>query len=329
MSRGHAICVAAARASFDLRCVDVDGARLRVLPVTDDTTQTAPAPDGPPDGESSSAYLIVIGGSQVGEMFQIRKRATVVGRGEGVDVQLGDDGVSRRHALVQLEAGNVSIRDLGSCNGTLRNGVRVTGSEVLTDGDKISLGGTTILKFTYQDELDERFARRLYESAVNDGLTGLHNRRFFDERLRAELMFATRHRSPLALLLLDIDHFKRVNDELGHQVGDFVLRETAARMRSALRGEDILSRYGGEEFAVLCRNTDAAQAVALAERVRAVVAEAIELPEGAPLRVTASVGIAIAPGPGLSDDDGLVRAADVALYEAKRKGRDRSAVFGR
>jgi diguanylate cyclase (GGDEF)-like protein len=309
--------------------VDVDGWRRSRVPVTDETTQTAPAPDPRSDGESSSAYLIVIGGSQVGEMFQLRKRTTIVGRGQGVDVVLGDDGVSRRHALVELEGGNVSIRDLGSCNGTLRNGVRVVGAEVLCDGDKISLGGTTILKFTYQDELDERFARRLYESAVNDGLTGLHNRRFFDERLRAELMFATRHRSPLALLLVDIDHFKRVNDERGHPVGDLVLREIAARMRSALRGEDVLSRYGGEEFAVLCRNTDASQALALAERVRAVIAEPIALPEGAPLRVTASVGLAIAPGPGLSDDDGLVRAADAALYEAKRKGRDRSAVFGR
>ena len=97
----------------------------------------------------------------------------------------------------------------------------------LADGDKISMGGTTILKFTYQDALEEQFNRQLYESAVRDGLTGLYNRRYFDDRLQAEMTLHPSSPAPLALMMVDIDHFKRVNDEHGHQVGDATLREVA------------------------------------------------------------------------------------------------------
>ena len=94
-----------------------------------------------------------------------------------------------------LNGERVTLKDLGSANGTYCNGTRISDARVLTDGDKISMGGTTILKFTYQDDLDEQFSQNLYESAVRDGLTGLYNRRYFDDRLRAELAFASRHRA--------------------------------------------------------------------------------------------------------------------------------------
>lgn len=294
----------------------------------DDRTNTEQTPPAGGQGRSrGSAYLIVIVGIRVGEMYRLAKDTTVIGRGDDADVRLIDEGVSRRHAALVLDGDRATLRDLGSVNGTYRNGGRISGELVLADGDKISMGGTTVLKFTYQDDLDERFSRNLYESAVRDGLTCLYNRRYFDDRLRAEVAFAKRHRTPLALILADIDHFKRINDERGHQIGDSTLREVARRLSGVVRAEDVLARYGGEEFAILCRNTSEPQARMLADRLRAVVAEALDVPGGPPLRITASFGLALMPHAGITAELELVKAADTALYEAKRGGRDRSVIF--
>ena len=299
----------------------------------DDTTHSEPpGANGAPkrgggEEEAAAACLVIIGGAQVGELYRLAGAANVIGRGRDADVRLLDDGVSRRHAQLRIAGGAVSIEDLDSANGTFCNGVRIRGSVNLHDGDKISMGTTTILKFMFQDDLDERYHRRLYESAVKDGLTGLHNRRHFDERLRVEMTFSKRHHAPLALLLVDIDHFKRINDGRGHPAGDRALKEVAKCLVSAVRAEDEVARYGGEEFAILCRQTNAEDALALAERVRAQVAGRTLSVDGPPLRATVSVGIAVAPWAGLADGGELVQAADTALYEAKRRGRDCSVVF--
>ena len=261
-------------------------------------------------------------------MFKLGKDETVLGRSDDADLRLIDDGVSRRHAAVILERDRVVLKDLGSANGTFCNGSRISDARVLNDGDKISMGGATILKFTYQDDLEEQFSKNLYESAVKDGLTGLHNRRYFDERLRSELTFANRHRATLALLMLDIDHFKRINDEHGHQTGDTVLREIARRLSSAMRAEDVVARFGGEEFAIICRSTGESEAKVLADRLRVIIADEISTPNGSPLRVTVSIGIAVVPNAGITTELDLVNAADRALYWAKRSGRNRSVVFG-
>ncbi len=281
-----------------------------VTTMTDETTNTdqTPANDKRRSG-GASAYLVTIAGIRVGEMFKLGKNVTVLGRGDDADLRLIDEGVSRRHAMVILEQGQVVLEDLGSVNGTFCNGVRIFDARILSDGDKISMGGATVLKFTYQDQLEEEFSRNLYESAVRDGLTGLHNRRYFDERLRAELTFANRHRATLALLMLDIDHFKKVNDERGHQTGDTVLREIARRLSSAMRVEDVVARFGGEEFAIICRSTGEPEARALADRLRGIVADEMPIPNGSPLRVTASLGIAVVPKAGITTELDLVKAA--------------------
>ena len=127
----------------------------------------------------------------------------------------------------------------------------------LTDGDKISIGATTILKFTYQDQVDEHYQKKLFESALRDGLTSTFNRRYFVDRLQTEIRFAVRHEKTLALLFVDIDHFKKINDTYGHLAGDEVLAAVARVMTATIRAEDVLARYGGEEFAVICREIDA------------------------------------------------------------------------
>ncbi len=298
--------------------------------MTDETTNTEQTP---PAGEkrrrgSASPYLVTIAGIRVGEMFKLAKDQTILGRSDDADLRLIDEGVSRRHAAIVLKGAGVVLEDLGSVNGTFCNGVRISDACVLNDGDKISMGGVTILKFTYQDDLEEQFSKTLYESVVKDGLTGIHNRRYFDERLPSEVTFANRHLAKLALLMLDIDHFKRINDEHGHQTGDVVLRAIARRLSAAMRAEDVVARFGGEEFAIICRSTGEPEATILAERLRSIVANEISIPDGSQLRVTASVGIAVMPKADITTELDLVKAADRALYLAKQSGRNRSVVFG-
>jgi two-component system cell cycle response regulator len=128
-------------------------------------------------------------------------------------------------------------------------------------------------------------------------------------------------------MLVDVDNFKAVNDERGHQVGDRTLREIGRRLATAVRTEDVVARYGGEEFALLCRDTGEAEAVTLAERVRVAIADELIVSSGPPFRVTASVGIAVKPGAAMMDEESLIKAADAALYTAKSQGRDRVVVF--
>jgi diguanylate cyclase (GGDEF)-like protein len=169
--------------------------------------------------------------------------------------------------------------------------------------------------------------RRVASQAVTDGLTGLANRRSFDDELALEWRRAERVGDSLALLLLDLDDFKRVNDEFGHQAGDVVLRRVAAILDSGARHVDLAARYGGEEFALLAPETDTLGAKKLAERLRAdLEAATIELPTGGKLNVTASIGVAVKGD--LERAEQLVAAADEALYEAKRNGKNRVVTAG-
>ncbi|HVR61218.1 MAG TPA: GGDEF domain-containing protein [Polyangia bacterium] len=292
----------------------------------DDTTRTAQPP--PADGEHNEvdhAYLLVLAGASLGEMYKVDKPKTVLGRGERVDIRLVDEGISREHAQLVREPDHVILEDLGSTNGTFCNGVRVK-EQILADGDKILLGSTTILKFTYHDKLDEAFQRQLSESALRDGLTKAFNKRYFGERLESEVTFSIRHRVPLSLIFLDIDHFKRINDTHGHPGGDAILVELAAVITEGLRGEDILARYGGEEFAIVCRETELREAAALAERLRAVVEGHSFLFEDNAVPVTISVGVAAMPDPAAQTGADLVALADETMYKAKRGGRNRVCV---
>ena len=162
------------------------------------------------------------------------------------------------------------------------------------------------------------------ELAMQDSLTGLSNRRHFMPAAQRELELASRHQQALALLVLDVDHFKHINDAFGHLAGDEVLREISARCQGALRATDLLARWGGEEFIMLLPNTPLAQARQLAERVREIiVATPHVMPNGQPMRVTASLGAAGATSCQSLTLDELIRRADEALYRAKSDGRDR------
>jgi diguanylate cyclase (GGDEF)-like protein len=175
-----------------------------------------------------------------------------------------------------------------------------------------------------QEELEEA-NRRLYELSCTDALTGIFNRRHLDRVLEAEVSRHARYRTPLTLLLVDVDHFKRVNDDFGHDVGDTVLRNIAETLRRMVRKADIVARYGGEEMCVILSNTSAMGAGILAERLRAAL-EKLQHPTsgGAPIRATASFGSATLEADSEPVDVAtLMRRADQALYAAKEGGRNR------
>ena len=178
-----------------------------------------------------------------------------------------------------------------------------------------------------QTAKDVRRITVLDHESFTDPLTGMYNRRFMQQRLREEVSKARRYEFDLAVLLLDLDHFKRVNDEHGHQVGDRLLIEVGHLVGRELRDSDILARYGGEELLVIAPNTDPSSATTFAERLR----EAIEKHHFAPepdspperdIRITVSIGVSCY-GEQASDEDSLVRVADENLYQAKNAGRNR------
>jgi diguanylate cyclase (GGDEF)-like protein len=171
-----------------------------------------------------------------------------------------------------------------------------------------------------------------HASALNlawrDELTGLLHRRRFVELAQRELDLARRNAAPLAAALIDLDHFKRINDEFGHEVGDAVLRAAARACAQALRGTDLIARWGGEEFVVVLPVASPGAAAEVVERVRtAIAAQVVAGPGGVPVRCTASIGLAqLDPGSAAFDD--LIRDADLAMYQAKATGRNRVVVAG-
>jgi diguanylate cyclase (GGDEF)-like protein len=220
--------------------------------------------------------------------------------------------------------GEAVLRDLGSQNGTYVEGKRVEESRLL-DGQRFQLGAHTTLKFVWSDDVEAEYQRKLAQGALMEPLTGLYNRRYFTERLSAELAAAQRHKRPLALLLVDVDHFKQVNDTRGHAAGDEALRMLARVLLEATRKEDVVARFGGEEFVVLARETNLAGAQVLAQRIRRDVEKARAIHEGQELALTVSIGLAVSQGAAFEkgrSEQHLLEAADRALYRAKQSGRN-------
>lgn len=181
-------------------------------------------------------------------------------------------------------------------------------------GDELRARVRVSLRYKALLELESRRAMR-------DGMTGLWNRVYFDNRLASESAACVRHGRPMACIMLDLDHFKSINDTHGHAVGDTALREVARLLADKCRTEDVVCRYGGEEFVVLCPSTTAGSAAILAERLRVAITELPLSGAHGPMQITCSFGIA--------DGDtgvGLVNAADGALYQAKRSGRNRVCI---
>ncbi|HUJ61723.1 MAG TPA: GGDEF domain-containing protein [Kofleriaceae bacterium] len=268
------------------------------------------------------ATLTVLTGNATGQTFKVKK-AVLIGRSPKAEIRIDDDGMSRSHARIHYEAGAAWVEDLASRNGTFVNGERIAAAVKLEDGDKIQVGRATVLRFAFQDALDESFHENLMSSALRDGLTKLFNKRYLLDRLDSELKFAVRHEAALSLIMLDLDHFKRINDTQGHLAGDAVLSHLASVLTRAVRNEDVVARFGGEEFAIVLRAIGIEHAAGLAERLRKLIENTAIPFQGRELKATVSIGVAGYPSTPVKTPDQLVEAADQALYRAKHAGRNR------
>ncbi len=272
-------------------------------------------------------YLVVLGGGIPGAMIRLSPGGTRLGRAADNTVQLPDPSISRYHAFLGAdEEGMVRLNDMGSTNGTFLNGRRLPENTPVrvADGDRLQFGATVVVKFIRPDPCEEQFQREMFERTVRDPLTGLFNRAYFLAQFGPLADRSGLKGLGMAVLMLDIDHFKRINDAHGHDVGDQVLREVAAVLRQATRSDDLVARHGGEEFVVALPVAAPDQATERAERVRLALAERRILAGGVPLRVTASLGLAYTPAGRPRSIAALISTADQGLYQAKNSGRDRT-----
>ena len=269
------------------------------------------------------AVFTQMAGLEAGRVCPLDAPDITLGRANTCTHAFDEASLSRVHARLVREGSAYFIEDCGSRNGVFVNEQRVT-RRVLLDGDRVRLGSAVTLRFQMVDVKEELALVRVYESSVKDGLTGVWNRKYLDERLIQEVAFATRHRAALAVVLLDIDHFKKVNDTYGHLAGDEVLRATAQTLRATLRAEDLLARYGGEEFVVVARGLDLRHGTQLAERLRAMAAREPVMVEGTAIVRKISAGVATLECCGAETSaQKILGIADERLYRAKATGRDR------
>lgn len=273
----------------------------------------------------SRGILLVIGGVQTGRVLSLSAGPSVtIGRSPSATHRLDEPSVSSSHVRVIRAGDRYVLVDEQATNGTFVNGARVTEPLPLSDGDRVQLGPLIVLRFALVNEAEEASLKMVYESAHRDGLTGVFNRKHFEERLIAELAYAERHGKELSVILLDLDHFKDVNDKYGHLAGDQVLRTAASIIARGSRAEDVVARYGGEEFVQVVRDVAAGSALGIAERTRLAVAEATTDIGGRSISLTVSGGVAsLSCCRGRRDRDALLRVADERLYRAKVAGRNR------
>lgn len=273
-------------------------------------------------GPRTRAVLTVLRGEGTGKLHIMEGKWLVIGRAPNVELSISDDALSRLHACIQRAEDGFVIEDLNSTNGTFVDGNPVQGHAPLSDGARIQLGSRAVLHFRLHDAVELGVVCEAHAQALRDPLTGVFNRRHFQDSLWAEVAFARRHRTPLSLLLLDIDHFKRINDEHGHATGDAALQLLAGKLSSLTREEDTLARYGGEEFALVARGISRAEVLNLAERIRQLIERQRIPAKSGFVDFTVSIGVAHWPAGEGNSAQALLEAADEALYESKRAGRN-------
>jgi len=294
-----------------------------------------PSEDGADDAESPTrpveigapaardrGVLVETTGLFAGRPHSIPREGATIGRSIDCTIRVDHESLSREHARVVRLGQDYLLEDLGSLNGCFVADNRVS-RVALRDGDRVRLGSSIDLRFHLVCNEEERAIVRLYEAGLRDPLTGLANRKQLDETLRSELSFARRHDADLALIMSDVDRFKAVNDTYGHLVGDTVLRHVAQIFAATVRTEDLVARFGGEEFVVVARSVSLRGGQHLAERLRRALESSLLTVRGDSLQVTASFGVsslATTPDP---THAALLTSADGRMYEAKSLGRNR------
>ena len=255
------------------------------------------------------------------EMIRLNKKRTLIGRDLSCEISLEDTSVSRTHAAIDQDETGYSVVDTASRNGTFVDDQQLRGSRRLTGGELIRVG-STILKFLASMDEEAQYHAVVHELMIRDPLTNTFNRSYLMSTLDKLLPRCLRNGADLSVIVIDIDHFKKVNDSFGHMVGDEVLRIFAERLRSSLRADNILCRLGGEEFVVLAERASLPDGVRIAERLRLSVSSEPFLTQAGSLKVTCSLGVASLMATRATSVDLLLNAADSRLYAAKKGGRN-------
>jgi len=261
-------------------------------------------------------------GPDIGKRVQLMNTQYIVGRDSEAAFVVSRSSVSRQHARLYMdEHGGWWVEDLNSTNGTFVNESRVK-SQSLADADQVRFGDA-IYKFLSGSNIESAYHEAIHNMAIQDGMTGIHNKRYFLEFLEREIAVSVRHSHPLTLVMFDVDHFKKVNDTSGHLAGDAVLKDLTGRIKPRIRREDLFARYGGEEFACVLPSTALPGGIVFAEHLRTLIEERPTLFDNQEIRFTISVGVTTLHRETGVDPSMLIQRADENLYAAKRGGRNK------
>lgn len=272
---------------------------------------------------STEPFLVSISGRETGKAIALKDRNLKIGRELDCDLILESPHISRYHAEIIWKGSELLVRDLGSTNGVFVNGKKIT-EEILHNGDKILFGTQLYYKLVFQDSVDQNYHLSLFKAANTDPLTQLYNKRYFMEFLEKEFSFSRRTGQPLSLIMLDIDHFKAINDTHGHVAGDQILKNMGSILASQIRLENIACRFGGEEFGIVIRGASSAQSRLVAERLRVAVNDQSVDFRGKKIRFSVSLGVATFDGKNFQTAEDLLLKADELLYKAKELGRNQT-----
>lgn len=286
----------------------------------------------PSSQKQSVASLVQYSGGALGKRYMLAGEKLTIGRSVDANITIGEASVSRIHARILQQNSKIIIEDAGSANGTYINDQKVIGRMSLKDQDMLRLG-TVLLKFFSSDNFDGFVQDKIYRMATIDAGTQIYNKQYLLDSLTSEFQSSKASGRKLSIIYYDLDHFKRVNDTYGHNAGDQILRESASLVKKFIRKEDILGRFGGEEFIIILPNTDAKTAYELGERVRSACANHVyrlEVVSGGSKQLvkhqqTFSVGISQID-PRMGSPKELLESADKKLYASKQNGRNRVTV---
>lgn len=279
----------------------------------------------------SAPCLVFIRGGIPGKVVELKLSIPcVIGRSSDCHLRIDEPTVSGKHASIYKQRGKLYIQDLDSTNGTLVAGKKISEAALIAGGELVNFG-EVLVKFLLHGSAEHDYHQKLYDSVYRDGLTQVRNRRFLDENINDILQLNEQTSSKLSFIMFDIDHFKKINDVYGHIVGDRILKQTCSLLERLLRKEDILIRYGGEEFIIVMPNTGPKYAEKIVNRILTVYRRFNFKKEGSgPEKVTLSAGISFIDYANTiyteTDATNFISAADKALYQAKRLGRNRAAL---
>ena len=270
-------------------------------------------------------YLVILSGLDQGKQYRLDRQFNIFGRAGDIDIKIVDAKISRKHGAFIIYPDCIILEDYQSTNGCYVNDIRVE-RQVIESTSRIRVG-STVMKIEYKKANEVESEHALYQAANTDALTNISNRRAFILQAGEKVSVCKLNNDNLAIIMCDVDFFKKINDNFGHPAGDQVLKDLAIILQGEMRKDDMLARYGGEEFIMLLHNTDINAVSKLAERIRQKVEQFDFSFEGALIPTTLSIGVCCRNGEEITSLNNVIKEADEALYRAKHNGRNRVEII--